>query len=106
MHSPEFLEQIGAFSGEIVSLARIGLKIKQEAGKKSRLGNVLPATISNGFVQIARPGTEPEERSFYRRPLPCENRREVDPVEMASRNRDYLRCGQNGRGDVHGDRRL
>src|SRR5687768_12427325 len=104
MHSFEFLEQVGAFGGEVVSLARIGLKIKQEAWKKSRLRNVFPAAIANGFVRIASPGTKPEERSVDRRPRRCEKRSEVDPVKRPSRGRRNLRRGENGRCEVHGDR--
>lgn len=106
MHSFESLEKVGAFGGKIVSLARIGLKIKQEAWKKRRLGNVLPATISSGFVLIASPGTTPEERAVYRRPFHSENRCEVNPVERPRRGCGNLRRRENGCSEVHGDRRL
>src|SRR5688572_22596850 len=106
MHSREFLEQVGAFGRKIVSLARIGLKIKQHPWEESRLGNVFPATLSNGFVRIAGKGTQPEERSVDGRPLPCENRSEVNPVKRPSRGRGNLRSCENGCCDVHCDRRL
>src|SRR5688572_18038849 len=106
MHSLEFLEQVGTFGGQVMSLAGIGRKIKQKPWKKSRLGNVFPAAMSNGFFRIASRGTEPIERSVGWRPLPRENRSKVNPIKRSSRGRRDLRRGKNRRCEVHGNRRL
>src|SRR5687768_12013790 len=103
MHCSELLEHVGALGGKIVSLARVSPKIEQKPWEESRLGDVLPVARSNGSIRIASEGTEPVERSVDRRPVPCEDRNEVDPVERPVRGCAHLRRGENGSCEVHGD---